>query len=151
MVGSEKRYNACKLLHMLGVQRYGEKVGKKRPNELAHELSDAWYLPILSCILSLQYTVYPTNPFSGKLRVISFFQEITFFLSFSWVAGRHICRDNAQNTRLTVGILQLTAEVTHYVIPSKEDSAFLQAKVSIDSPGQGEGRASEQKSTSLRA
>lgn len=39
-----------------------------------------------------------------------------------------ILKSDGQSKRLTVGILQLTAKVTHYIVPSKEASAFLQAK-----------------------
>lgn len=31
--------------------------------------------------------------------------------------------------KMTIGILQLSAEVTHYVVPAKEAAAYLQAKV----------------------
>ena len=38
-------------------------------------------------------------------------------------------RSNGQTKKLTVGELQLSSEVTHYVVPSKEPAAYLQAKV----------------------
>ena len=38
-------------------------------------------------------------------------------------------RSNGQTKKLTVGELQLPSEVTHYVVPSKEPAAYLQAKV----------------------
>ena len=38
-------------------------------------------------------------------------------------------RSNGQTKKLTVGVLQLSAEVTHYVVPAKESAAYLQAKV----------------------
>lgn len=44
-------------------------------------------------------------------------------------------RSNGQTKKLTVGILQLSAEVTHYVVPAKEPAAYLQAKVRGDNRG----------------
>ena len=38
-------------------------------------------------------------------------------------------RSNGQTKKLTVGEFQLSAEVNHYVVPSKEPAAYLQAKV----------------------
>eukprot|EP00903_Cladosiphon_okamuranus_P006879 g6699.t1 len=35
---------------------------------------------------------------------------------------------NGQTRKLTVGVLRLAAEVTHYIVPSKESAAYLQAK-----------------------
>lgn len=40
-------------------------------------------------------------------------------------------RSNGQTKKLTVGILQLSVEVTHYIVPSKEAAAYLQAKVRL--------------------
>ncbi|CAM9649156.1 unnamed protein product [Pylaiella littoralis] len=37
-------------------------------------------------------------------------------------------KSNGQTKKLTVGILELSAEVTHYVVPAKEAAAYLQAK-----------------------
>lgn len=33
-----------------------------------------------------------------------------------------------------MGILQLSVEVTHYIVPSKEAAAYLQAKVRLKAP-----------------
>lgn len=38
-------------------------------------------------------------------------------------------RTDAAAKKLTVGMLQLAADMTHYLVPSKEPSAYLQAKV----------------------
>ena len=40
-----------------------------------------------------------------------------------------VARSNGQTKKLTIGELQLSAEVTHYVVPSKDPAAYLQAKV----------------------
>eukprot|EP00903_Cladosiphon_okamuranus_P006878 g6698.t2 len=37
-------------------------------------------------------------------------------------------KSNGQTKKLTVGVLELSAEVTHYIVPSKESAAYLQAK-----------------------
>ncbi|CAB1108562.1 unnamed protein product [Ectocarpus sp. CCAP 1310/34] len=37
-------------------------------------------------------------------------------------------KSNARAKKLTVGVLQLSAEVSHYVVPAKESAAYLQAK-----------------------
>ncbi|CAM9685567.1 unnamed protein product [Ectocarpus sp. 12 AP-2014] len=37
-------------------------------------------------------------------------------------------KSNAQAKKLTVGVLQLCAEVSHYLVPAKESAAYLQAK-----------------------
>eukprot|EP00752_Nemacystus_decipiens_P006822 g6124.t1 len=37
-------------------------------------------------------------------------------------------KSNGQAKKLTVGVLQLSAEVTHYIVPAKEPAAYLQAK-----------------------
>ncbi|CAN0195768.1 unnamed protein product [Ectocarpus sp. 6 AP-2014] len=37
-------------------------------------------------------------------------------------------KSNAQAKKLTVGVLQLSAEVSHYLVPAKESAAYLQAK-----------------------
>lgn len=40
-------------------------------------------------------------------------------------------RSNGQTKMLTVGILELIAEVTHHVVPAKEPVAYLEAKVNF--------------------
>lgn len=47
------------------------------------------------------------------------------------LTGRASTRSNGQTKKLTVGILQLSVEVTHYIVPSKEAAAYLQAKVRL--------------------
>ena len=40
-----------------------------------------------------------------------------------------VTRSGGSMKKLTIGELQLSSEVTHYVVPSKESAAYLQAKV----------------------
>ncbi|CAN0300787.1 unnamed protein product, partial [Ectocarpus sp. 13 AM-2016] len=37
-------------------------------------------------------------------------------------------KSNCQMKKLTVGVLQLSVEVTHYIVPAKAPAAYLQAK-----------------------
>ncbi|CAM9545236.1 unnamed protein product, partial [Hapterophycus canaliculatus] len=37
-------------------------------------------------------------------------------------------KSDRQTKKMTIGILQLSAEVTHYIVPAKEPAAYLQAK-----------------------
>lgn len=40
-----------------------------------------------------------------------------------------LCRSNGETKKFSVGVLQLNTEVVHYIVPSKEPAAYLQAKV----------------------
>lgn len=40
-----------------------------------------------------------------------------------------VFRSNGETKKLSVAVLQLSAEVVHYIVPSKEPAAYLQTKV----------------------
>ena len=46
--------------------------------------------------------------------------------------------------KLTIGVLKLPTEVTHYIVPSKEPAAYLQAKVCRNFSGEAENRKTNQ-------
>eukprot|EP00904_Undaria_pinnatifida_P004389 jgi/Undpi1/13951/HiC_scaffold_9.g03602.m1 len=51
----------------------------------------------------------------------------------TFVVGKPaVIKSNGQTKKLTIGELQLSAEVTHYVVPSKDPAAYLQAKATND-------------------
>ena len=40
-------------------------------------------------------------------------------------------RGDGKTKKFTIGVLKLPTEVTHYIVPSKEPAAYLQAKVCL--------------------
>lgn len=77
----------------------------------------------------MYFEKYPPAPPYTNTRM-----QISDLVLAIYVRPTLVRRNNGEAKKFSVGVLQLNTEVVHYIVPSKEPAAYLQAKVRTPLP-----------------